>query len=269
MAHSNDTLPASSMPSATQPPTVRILIVDDEPEAGQLCKGALSTVRGYLVRNEQDPRRAQALVREWQPDLVILDVTMALLDGITLGKRLKEDRSCHADLIYVTGWLEGATEADSLEFAEEYIKKPYNVQVLLARVKKVLWRRQHAGGSPQVAPDLSDSRPTFDPVSNNVHVPYGRNAKLTQVERELLLALLEGNGKPVSYETLLAQWEPASESGATANTSSDTQTTNRYAIIHTNVSRLRNKIELNPKQPELIVNVPRFGYCYVLRHDQP
>ena len=266
MAHTSNTPSASRAPSPARPPIARILIVDDEPEAGQLCKGALSAVRGYLVRYEQDPRRAQALVREWQPELVILDVTMHALDGITLGRRLKADESCHADLIFVTSRVETETELDGLELAEEYIKKPYDVQVLLARVKKVLSRRQHASGSSQMARTLSSSRPTIDPVSNAVHVPYGHDAKLTQVERELLLALLAGNGKPVPYETLLAQWEPADEGGVQAHASFDTST-KRYAIIHTNVSRLRNKIELNPKQPELIVNVPRFGYCYVLRHD--
>ncbi len=268
MAHISNTSSASRAPSSTQPPTARILIVDDEPEAGQLCKGALSTVRGYIVRYEQDPRRAQALVREWQPDLIILDVMMDALDGITLGKRLKVDESCHANLMFVTSRIEAETELDGLEFADEYIKKPYDAQVLLLRVKKVLQRRQQAHGLAQIERSASSSRPTIDPVSNAVHVPYGRDAKLTQVELELLLALLAGNGKPVPYEALLAQWEPASEADDSSATSIDTST-KRYAIIHTNISRLRIKIELNPKQPELIVNVPRFGYCYVLRHDQP
>jgi DNA-binding response OmpR family regulator len=268
MTHTSNTPPASRALSSTQPPTSRILIVDDEPESGQLCKGALSTVRGYMVRYEQDPRRAQGLVREWQPDLVILDVMMDALDGITLGKRLKEDERCHANLMFVTSRVEAETELDGLEFADEYIKKPYDAQVLLLRVKKVLQRRQQANGSAQIERSASSSRPTIDPVSNTVHVPHGRDAKLTQVELELLLALLEGNGKPVPYKTLLAQWEPADEGGVQAHASVDTST-KRYAIIHTNVSRLRNKIELNPKQPELIVNVPRFGYCYVLRRDQP
>jgi DNA-binding response OmpR family regulator len=268
MTQTSNTPPASRALSSTQPPTSRILIVDDEPESGQLCKGALSTVRGYMVRYEQDPRRAQGLVREWQPDLVILDVMMDALDGITLGQRLTAEEYCHADLMFVTGRVETETELDGLEFAEEYIKKPYDVQVLVARVKKVLSRRQHASGSSQAARSARSSRPTIDPVSNTVHVPYGTEEKLTQVELELLLALLEGNGKPVPYETLLAQWEPADEGGVQEHASVDTST-KRYAIIHTNVSRLRNKIELNPKQPELIVNVPRIGYCYVLRHDQP
>jgi DNA-binding response OmpR family regulator len=250
----------SGAPSPTAP-IWRILIVDDEEDLGNLCQFALSTVRGYVVRYEQHPLLVQALVREWQPDLIILDVKMPELDGITLGKRLKADTNCHADLMFVTSSDETETELDGLEFAEEYVKKPFEVKVLLSRVRNILRRRNQMDAHAQDRRGQSNSRPTIDLMSRVVHLPDGRVVMLTPTELRLLVALLDGNGQPVSYATLLKQvWELEDEEGA-ADESSNRQ------LLQVHIARLRKKIEARPRQPELLVTVPRGGYCFVLRHN--
>lgn len=254
------------MASSSTPPTWRILIVDDQPESGEFCRGALSTVSGYEVSYEQDPLLAQTLVHEWQPDLVILDVKMDALDGFTLGKRLKADERCRADLMFVTSSKEATSEFDGLEFAEEYVTKPYDVKVLVRRVEKLLTRRQLANGSVRVERNRNSSRPEIDLASRFVRVPHGRDATLTPTELRLLLALLEHVGKPVPYSMLLSAVWQVDDERATGRALKRHKNRN---LVNMNVLRVRKKIEMNPKQPELIVNVPRFGYCYVLRRDEP
>ncbi|HEY7974027.1 MAG TPA: response regulator transcription factor [Ktedonobacterales bacterium] len=251
----------SGAPSPTAP-IWRILIVDDEEDLGNLCQFALSTVRGYVVRYEQHPLLVQALVHEWQPDLIILDVMMPELDGIILGKRLKEDTNCHADLMFVTSSDETETELDGLELAEEYVTKPVEAKVLLLRVRNILRRRNKMDAHAQGGRGQSSSRPTIDLMSRVVHLPDGRVVTLTPTELRLLVALLDGNGQPVSYAALLKQvWGLEDDEGAAADESSNRQ------LLQVHMARLRKKIEARPRQPEVLVTVPRGGYCFVLRHN--
>lgn len=265
MTQDGDTHPAPRA-SSSATPTQRILIVDDQPDEGQLCKGILSTVRGWVVRYEQHPLRAQALVREWLPDVVILDVLMDELDGITLSRRLKADSACHATLMFVTSRIEAETELDGLEFADDYVTKPYDEKVLVRRVEKLLERRQQINRSSQTERGRSSSRPDIDAVSMFVRVPHGHDALLTPIEMKLLQALLAGNGKPVPYGVLLkAVWQIEDAS----DTERSWERRKNRPLLHTNILRLRQKIEMDARQPELIITVPRVGYCYVLRSDQP
>jgi DNA-binding response OmpR family regulator len=258
---------SSGVERLSRPPVWRILIVDDEPVAGESCKFALSAVRGYIARVEQHPLQVQQVAREWNPDLIILDVTMPQLDGFELARRLIADK-CPASLMFVTGHDEPDFEVDGMELAEEYIKKPYDVQVLLARVRAVLRRRGQTNAGQQVIRSRENSRPVIDLPSRHVRVPHGENATLTTIEMRLLLVLLEHADQPVTYEELLrAGWGIESNAGA-AKPDVMQRRSNRQ-LLHTNIARLRRKIESNPEQPELIITLPRLGYSYILKSDQP
>lgn len=259
---------SSGIGSRVRPPIWRILIVDDDERAAENCKIALSAVRGYAVKTEQQPLRVQQVAREWNPDLIILDVTMPKLDGFELARRLIADK-CPADLMFITSHKEPDYEVDGMELAEEFITKPYEVQVLLARVKNIL-RRRGQNREPREARHRNESsRPIIDQRGQFVRVPHGKDATLTPIEMRLLMALVDRADRAVSYEDLLRVcWD--FESGEVDPKTQDAmQRRSSRQLVQTNISRLRSKIEINPEQPELIVTIPRVGYSYVLKADQP
>ncbi len=242
------------------PTSWRILIVDDEPSAYEPCEAVLSTVPSYVVRAEQSPLRALVVAREWRPDVIILDISMEELRGIELARRLKAD-GCAADLMFVTSAGDIKTKEEGLELADQYLTKPYQSRELLARMRALLRRREQGAGRAEHAGD--DAWPAIDLASRSVRLPNGKAATLTTTELKLLLALLAGKGEPVSTRRLLqAVWnqEVAPDDGEARNS----------PRVQANISRLRGKLERFPDQPEVIITVPRSGYCLRLkpeRHD--
>ncbi len=234
-------------PNAQSPnPPTRILIVDDNRHHGEISKSALSLVNGYEVQAERNPLNARQIARDWKPDLIILDVFMPELDGITLGKLLKED-GCDADLMFVTGGKGMDTLVEGLRVGDEYLTKPYDPIELRARVGVLLRRRRPTSQRAQTTRAATSLLPVMTPGSATVRIPRGRDAKLTPTERRLLMALLETPGQPVPAETLLKKvWN--SDLGDSS-------------ILHVTISRLRKQIEYNRKRPKLIITTST-GYYY-------
>lgn len=269
MARAGDRGESSSDASGPdRPPEWRILVVDDDERAAENCKYALSGVRGYSVKTELLPLNVQKVAREWNPDLIILDVTMPRLDGFELARRLIADQ-CSASLMFITSHTERDYEVDGIALAEDFIVKPYDVQVLLARVWNILKRRSHKPDMRPMSRGRERSRPIIDQRSRFVRVPHGRDATLTSIEMRLLMTLLDHADHVVSYDDLLRLcWDI--EPGDDDDKAKDTlQRRSYHQLVQTNISRLRGKIELNPEQPELIITIPRVGYSYVLRADRP
>lgn len=240
---------AAKAPSAP----VRILIVDDDPSASAISQEALKRVPEYVTHVERMPLKALKLARVWNPDIIILDVSMPELDGITLGKLLKAD-GCPADLMYVTASDALDTKEEGLEVADQYLTKPFEPRELLARVGVLVRKRNALASRDHEGSSAVDLRPIFDHANNIVRAPGGRTAKLTPTEKKLLLALLAANGEPVRKAKLLSDVWNVDES----NLQGDRD------IVHVNISRLRKKIELSPKEPELILTT-QGGYCYRLK----
>lgn len=233
-------------------PTIRILIVDDEPSESAISQEALQRVAGYEVRVERFPLKALQVARSWKPDIIILDVTMPDLNGIILGKLLKAD-GCPADLMYVTAVEEMETKEQGLEVADQYLTKPFESRELLARVRVLVRKRQQLVNHDAAERDQNELRPIFDHASNTVRAPGGRTAKLTPTEKKLLLALLAANGKPVHRVKLLKDVWNVDEGDALSDKD----------LVQVNISRLRKKIEKSPREPELILTM-QGGYCYRL-----
>lgn len=237
---------------APQAPHTRILVVDDVEEEGKLSKCALETVRGYEVQVETSPLQALKTARQWCPDVILLDVSMEELDGLTLGRTLKAE-GCKADLMYVSGLKEMDTIEEGLEVADHYLKKPFEPRELLALMRVILRKRNPR--TDQIVTDANDLRPVIDYATRIVYLHNGRAPELTPTELRLLLALLDGNGEVVPNKKLLEDvWESqvSEEEGCSQ-------------LVQTNISRLRKKIEINPRQPELIITVQKVGYIYRLR----
>ena len=132
--------------------------------------------------------------------------------------------------------------------ADDYVTKPFNQLVLLARIQAAVRR----AGLPAAyrAPDFRSSDMAIDFEHHDVRIG-GRSVHLTPVEYKLLSLLVRNAGRPVSHQTLTTRiWGP--DWGATSN--------NLKALV----SRLRSKIEINPDRPRYIVNQRGVGYQFVV-----
>ncbi len=245
----NSTIPHSASQiadTATLPG--RILIVDDCPKESSTSAFALRQ-DGHEVEETQYPLLACEIARLRPPDVVILDISMPELDGISLAHRLR-DAGCDAELMFVTGVEELDMRVRGHEVGNYYLTKPFYPAELQAIVKALLRRRRYAPNGRPMSRELEHWMPKFDPNSDHVHVPYGRDNHLTRTERAVLRTLVEARGAIVSKEKFLRDiWH---EEGP------------NDSLVHVYVSRVRGKIEINPQQPELVMTASG-GYYYNVR----
>lgn len=246
-----------------QAQTWRILVVDDRPHEGVICATALQTVRGYEVRQEKSARRALTIAREWRPDLAILDIKMPEMDGLELARRLRAD-GCDANLIFVTSSEEEDNQVVGVRLGDGYIVKPhFKARVFLAQVEKILKQRKLELATMRRAAVDRDRRPQIDKLNQRVHIPgRQKDVDLTPLEVKLLDALLDANGQAVSNDELIrAVWLDKDGAGAGVKVS---QTDLFRSTLFANISRLRGKVELDSRFPQLIITVPHVGYRFNL-----
>ena len=118
----------------------RILVVDDEPQITRVLRTAL-TGSGYEVRTADDGHSGLRSAREWQPDLVITDVSMPNMNGIELCRQLRAESALPIIVLSVKG--EEKTKVEALDAgADDYVTKPIGMDELLARVRRNLARTQ-------------------------------------------------------------------------------------------------------------------------------
>ena len=176
---------------------MNILIVDDDVELVGLLSFALETA-GYAVRTAFDGSEAMAMVREREPDLVILDVNLPSKDGFQVLGELRKISQAPVVMLTVR-----ATEEDEIQGldlgADDYLRKPFSPRALLARVRSHLRRTMDARDEPMLA---------LGPVSLDVdrcdlRVSDGEAQRLSPLETRLLRALLASHGKPVDADRLV------------------------------------------------------------------
>lgn len=221
-----------------------ILAVDDEPRYLRLLEVNLAP-DGYRVRSATDGQQAVEAVAAEAPDLILLDVMMPVMDGFTACERIREFST--VPIIMLTAKGEERDRVRGLDAgADDYIVKPFSAQELLARVRAVLRRaeRQDAGLFHQ---------PIFRHHELEIDLPRaqvtcaGRAVPLTATEYRLLQALAGALGRVMSAEELLTGvWGP--------------EYRDDKEILWVCLSRLRQKIEPDPKNPTHIVTRQGLGY---------
>lgn len=189
---------------------------------------------------------ALAVAQAEAPDLVLLDIGLPGMDGLDVLRRLRGQIS--APVIFLTARRRDLDEVLGLELgADDYVTKPFDIDVLLARVRAVLRRAALSGPSephetqPVVVGDL-----VIDPAQH-VASTGGRALELSPREFELLLALAREAGRVVSVDTLLARVWGAEYQG-------------EPQVVYVHIRWLREKIEQDPRHPERIVTVRGVGY---------
>lgn len=220
-----------------------ILIVDDEPRYLRLMEANLVT-EGYKVLKATNGQEAVDVVVEKRPDLVLLDIMMPVLDGFGACERIRE--FSNVPIIVVTARGSEYDRVKGLDLgADDYIVKPFSATELLARVRAVLRRAQVSGSAFQQA--------IFN--HGNLMIDFARAevfkddkiVYLSATEYRLLLQFAHNLGNVLSSEQLLVDvWGP--------------EYRDDKEILWVSISRLRQKLEADPKNPVHIVTRSGMGY---------
>ncbi|MBL4740088.1 MAG: response regulator [Sneathiella sp.] len=227
----------------------KILIVDDEPELRQILRTTLEKEAYTVVEAGNAEEMRQIFSRE-SFHLVLLDLMLPGEDGLSLTRYLKE--KSNVGVIILTGKGESVDLIIGLEMgADDYVAKPYNRRELLARIKSVI-RRTTRGSDGSNNLDGLKSQVVFsgwslDLPHHKLAAPNGSDVPLTMAEFQLLRVLLENPGQPVERDQL---------SQKIFNKELKENSRNIDALVR----RLRQKLEMDETQPQMIKSVRGSGY---------
>ncbi len=224
----------------------KILVVDDDREIVNAIAIYLKN-DGYQVLQAYDGLQALEVLHSQEVQLIILDVMMPKLDGLKATLKIREEKNI--PIILLSAKSEATDKILGLNMgADDYITKPFNPLELLARVKSQLRRYMILGQSPQESGKalLQTGGLTLDPETKEVCVD-GEAVKLTALELKILELLLRNAGRIFSSSEIYEKvWQEPSY--ASENT----------VAVH--IRRIREKIEINPKEPKYLKVVWGIGY---------
>ena len=222
-----------------------ILLVDDEESVQKLLTYPLER-EGFRVIPARDGEEALRRFDEEGVDLVVLDLMLPKLDGLEVCKRLRAVSS--VPIIMLTARDDELDKVLGLELgADDYITKPFSIREFRSRVRALL-RRAQLSGTPDRGETIEHEGLRIDIARRTVEA-HGSPAQLTYVEFELLRALAAQPGRVFTRQMLLESlW------GDSAYREPRT--------IDVHVRHLREKLERDPREPELIFTVRGVGYRF-------
>ena len=224
-----------------------ILIVEDDREISAL-------VARYLAQNDMrcaaaaDGRQMDRLLRAGRIDLIVLDLNLPGEDGLAICRRLRQ--SSAVPIIMLTARNEDVDRIIGLEMgADDYLAKPFNPRELLARIRAVLRRRDNPHAAAEEVRAFTFLGWTLDAAARKLSNPEGVRIAVTGAEFELLRALCEHAGRVLSRDALLDLTQ--GRAAAPFERSVDVL-----------ISRLRQKIERDPRDPDIIRTIRSSGYLF-------
>jgi len=206
----------------------RVLVVDDESDVTELLQYRLEQ-EGYRVATLNDPLGFVVKVREFEPDLMLLDIMMPELSGIQLCRIVRADPSMKdIPVIFLSARGEVEDRIKGLEAgAEDYVSKPFNINELMLRISKML-KRSGAPSQPAGQSRIEIAGVVIDEDLHQLTVD-GKNVLLTATEFRLLKLLMERKGRVQTRDHLLVNvWH--------YDTDIETRT------VDTHVRRVREKL---------------------------
>lgn len=233
--------------SSRRRPGTRVLIVDDDPRILAFVSAHLKT-EGYLTEVAQNGEEALEKAALVQPNLVILDLTMPVMDGLEALKRLREWFS--GPVIILSARHEEEQKVSALDLgADDYLTKPFGMPELLARVRVAL-RRAEQGDRVESDIAIIEAGELRIDLGKRLVTRAGAEVKMTPTEYELLRLLAQNPGKVITHKELLHRvWGP--EYGEETE------------YLRTFIKQLRRKLEPDPSRPIFIVTQPAIGYKFV------
>ena len=226
-----------------------VIVVDDEPEIRETVREYLE-LHGFTVSTAHDGAALRASVDAGEPiDVAILDINMPGEDGLSLARFLRE--STRTGIIMLTAADTVVDRIVGLEMgADDYMSKPVDLRELLARIRAVLRRSRESGAESQPAgKEIPFGRCRLDVDRRRLLDDSGEEVKLTSMEFDLIKAFADNPDRVLSRDQLLTlahhrRWDPFDRS------------------IDIRISRIRRKIEPDPKKPSVIKTVHGIGYVF-------
>ena len=226
---------------STQDETRQILVIEDDQNTADMVLNLLESV-GFSTNNVDDGVSALEHIATAPPDLILLDLSLPDMDGLDV-LRWVRDRS-FLPVIVISGFSKEHDKVVALEAgADDFMDKPFSPEELVARVQALLRR---VDWTPQPETKLVINELELDIPQRQARV-RGERLHLTPVEYGLLITLMRTAGQIVTHDDLLRSvWGDSYEGD--------------YSVLRVNISRLRQKLEENPRRPNYIITVPGEGY---------
>ncbi len=227
----------------------RVLVIDDEPEIGKAVRVGLSG-RGFQVDWVATGQAGMERIATWHPDVVILDLALPDMDGITICQEVRAWSPVPIIVLSVRGSDQDKIAA--LENgADDYLTKPFSLGELQARLRVALRHAAHAAGGIAADTVFQTDDLTID-FARRVVTVRGQEMHLNPTEYAVLQYLAMHAGRVITHHTLLrAVWGPGYEDAVQ----------NLRVVI----AQLRRKLEADPSRPHLLLTDPGIGYRLKIR----
>lgn len=222
----------------------RILIIDDEKEIVQLMEKRLSEA-GYVVTCAYNGRDGLRMLESEEVSLVILDIMMPGMNGIEVCEQIRLYNNVPIIMVSAKGQKEDKIKGLT-KGADDYMVKPFYMEELLARINSQIRRYTYLNENSIQESVMEVKGLTIDEGKHKVRL-YGQEVKLTPTEYNILLLLVKNRGIVFSSEEIYKKlWDEKYYEG------------NNTVMAH--MWRLREKIEVDPKNPTIIETVWGVGY---------
>ncbi|MFL6081178.1 MAG: response regulator [Ornithinibacter sp.] len=223
------------------------LVVDDDPTVGDVV-GAYLHRAGFEVHRAADGVTALALAADATPDVVVLDLMLPGIGGLEVCRRLRRDHP-RLPVVMLTALGEEEDRILGLEVgADDYVTKPFSVRELLGRVRAQLRRRELDRSDGTDGAEIQAGPVSIDLARHLVTV-RGEPTNLTRSEFQVLRLLAGSPGQVFSRKEIMEElWQTEFRGDV------------RACDVH--ISNLRQKVERDPQNPELVLTVRRVGYRF-------
>lgn len=217
-----------------------ILIVEDDKELSGLLTDFLRA-EGYVVSSTDNGERAVELFEKYGAKLVVLDINLPGINGFAVCSRLRE--KADTPILIVSARTDKEDKLNGLDIgADDYIEKPYDIDILIAKIKGIFTRRYQRNNisASGVVLNLIDRTATIDEKA----------VDLTAKEFDLLALLIENQGKALKKDYLF-------------NTVWGSDSDSEFQTLHVHINRLRSKLGDDPKNAKRLLTVWGVGYKFV------
>ena len=225
-----------------------ILVIDDDPGLLGLIKMTLGA-HGFQVKTAKNGQMGVELFQTYTPDIIVLDVMMPGMDGLEVCKKIREQSYVPIIFLSASGHVQARIEG-LLSGADDYMRKPFDVQELIVRIEALLWRMQHPA-EPSTIRRFGNGWLVINPQTQQVFIK-GEALHVSETEYRLLDYLTEIPGRILSVNKIYERvW--SYESDANPKT------------VRWYIWQLRKKIEPDSANPQFILTEVGLGYRFSRR----